>query len=341
MSRGWGLVLTLLAAVGPAAAEPVADVHLHYNWDQAELITPAAAVARLKQQQVVLAVVTGMPPELALEIRQAGGDWVLPLYGPYGSPAARSTWHLDTTLVGRARQALASGKYVGLGEIHLISGVRPGRDNPVFNGLMALADEFDAPVLLHTEAADPRYFIDICRRHPAVRILWAHAGGLLGADAAHAVLQRCPNVWIELSARDPWRYTRSPITDAEGNLLPGWRSVIMEHPGRFMIGSDPVWPVTQRFAWDQADTGWDRLEAFLDFHRRWLAGLPPDLARRVRLDNALAFFRTGPGAFRRGPGRKLPIVDPSPSIARGPSARPAARVPGPGAGYRRMQPAGD
>ncbi|HHQ40702.1 MAG TPA: hypothetical protein ENK20_00215 [Chromatiales bacterium] len=57
-----------------------------------------------------------------------------------------------------------------------------------------------------------------------------------------------------------------------------------------MIGSDPVYPGYQIHHWDRPDTGWDLLARIMRFHRRWLRGLPAEVARRVRLANALAFF---------------------------------------------------
>jgi hypothetical protein len=100
-------------------------------------------------------------------------------------------------------------------------------------------------------------------------------------------------VWVEFSARDKWKYVNSPIVDDQGQLLPGWVSLLQLYPDRFMTGSDPLWPVEFRNNWDTADTGWDMLDELIDFHRRWLNGLPPELAEKVRLRNAQAFFLPG------------------------------------------------
>jgi len=60
------------------------------------------------------------------------------------------------------RKLLDTGDYAGIGEVHLIAGVAPRRDNPVFVGLLALAKEFKVPFLIHTDASDHRYFLSIC-----------------------------------------------------------------------------------------------------------------------------------------------------------------------------------
>ena len=57
------------------------------------------------------------------------------------------------------------------------------------------------------------------------------------------VLDGCPNVYAELSARDPWRHRANPIVDEKGQLLPLWRDLVNRYYHRFMVGSDPVWPV--------------------------------------------------------------------------------------------------
>jgi len=284
-----GLLLATWAAVADEPA-PFADVHLHFNWDQAEQLTPAQAIQRLTDNRVVLAVVSSTPPELALELRRAGGDWVIPLYRPYLDAQGRHRWFVDERVLDGARQALASGKYLGIGEFHLIPGIGPRKDNKVLHGLVQLGIEYDVPVLVHTEASDYRYFLPLCSRYPKARFLWAHAGGLLSPDQVAALLRACPNVWVDLSARDPWRYVDTPITDADGRLLPQWTELLQAFPDRFMTGADPVWPVEDLQHWSIPDAGWERLGEFLAFHRRWLSFLPADLAENIRLKNAQRFF---------------------------------------------------
>jgi hypothetical protein len=95
---------------------------------------------------------------------------------------------------------------------------------------------------------------------------------------------------VELSARDPWRFVNNPITDSDGKLLPAWRNLIERYPDRFMVGSDPVWPVEQLDSWDQPDTGWQQYQRFIEFHRRWLAQLPAAMEEKIRLINARTLF---------------------------------------------------
>jgi predicted TIM-barrel fold metal-dependent hydrolase len=88
---------------------------------------------------------------------------------------------------------------------------------------------------------------------------------------------------------------RQPIAGPSGRLLPAWERLILDHPDRFMVGSDPVWPVERLDGWDQADTGWERLGEFLQFHRDWAAGLPPEVAEMLLRGNARRVYLGGDG----------------------------------------------
>jgi len=283
------LLLCLCAhAVGPPK---IADIHLHWKWNQKEVVDASEAIEILLEQNVGLAVVTGTPPELALELQELAPDIVRPIYGIYRIPDEWSRWHHDSDLLKRVRRALESGRYFGIGEVHMIGGFISDWKNPVIAGLFDLAREFDVPVLLHTEFSRADYTLGLCRAHPQTRFLWAHAGSMLKPAEVARVLNGCPNVQVELSARDPWRHRANPIADENGRLLPQWLDLVSRHSDRFMIGSDPVWPVDRLNPWDEPDTGWQELPRFLDFHRTWLSTLPKEQADGIRWKNARRFFR--------------------------------------------------
>ncbi len=281
----------LSPAVLASDTKAFADVHLHYTWDQTGVTSAQDAVDFLIKNNVALAVVSGTPPDLALELRASGGSWVVPIFSPYLTVSHRQNWFTDIAVVTAARQALASNKYFGIGEVHLRGGLGPSRKNNVLQQLIALAAEYDVPFLIHIETSSELYFIPLCRQHPNTRFLLAHAGGTLSANQISNLLQTCPNVWVEMSSRDPWRYVDSPpIVNKKGDLLPEWLRLMQARPDRFMAGSDTVWPVDNAHQWDQPDTGWQQLGRFINFHRRWIRSLPEPLRNNVRLTNALSFF---------------------------------------------------
>lgn len=287
-------VAALLVAAAGAEPLPLADLHLHYKATQREATTPAQALQALRGHGVVLGVVVGTPPGLALELvraaRRPGGPRLVAFYGPYREPGDWSRWTRDRALPARVRAALASGDYHGVGELHFIGGFAPRWDTPVIRGVLEAAAEFGVPALVHTEFSRADYMLGLCRGHPDLILLWAHAGAILPPVEVERVMAACPNVWLELSARDPWRYVNHPITGDDGRLLPDWRALVLRHAERVVIGSDPVWPVERMDGWDEPDTGWRELGRFLAFHRRWLDDLPPETARAIGLDNARRLF---------------------------------------------------
>ena len=106
----WPFLVGLLAASAQAA--PIADIHLHWKWNQKEVGSAREAVDILERQEVGLAVVTGTPPALALELYDLAPDIVIPIYGIYRLPGEWSTWHRDPGLLERVRVALGDQDWV-------------------------------------------------------------------------------------------------------------------------------------------------------------------------------------------------------------------------------------
>ncbi|MFO8024899.1 amidohydrolase family protein [Thiohalophilus sp.] len=267
---------------------PFADIHLHYNWDQDEIYTPEQALDDLKKHNVVLAVVSSVPSDFALKLSRLGQDWIVPFYTPYYDAGNRLNWFYDEKVVDKARAALASGEFYGLGEIHLVAGAGPRRDNPVFLGLMELAREYDVPVNIHTDSSRYEYMLSICEQHADITFQWAHVGGILQPEAITPVMEACPNVWADMSARDPWHYGDFVV---RGQPIPeNWRQWILRFQDRIMVGTDPVSGGHEVYTWHEADDGWSQYGELYDYHRGWMNQLPPEVEKKIRLTNARRFF---------------------------------------------------
>ncbi|MCG7900177.1 MAG: hypothetical protein JAY85_17175, partial [Candidatus Thiodiazotropha weberae] len=119
-----------------------------------------------------------------------------------------------------------------------------------------------------------------------------HAGSVLPPVEVARALDQCANLSVELSARDPWRHVGMRIADESGRLKKEWHDLVIAYADRFMIGSDPVWPVEQLNPWDEPDTGWQHLTRFLNFHRNWLEQLPDEVAQKVGYQNAFDYFKS-------------------------------------------------
>jgi predicted TIM-barrel fold metal-dependent hydrolase len=285
-----GVILMLGVFTSPVRAQPplFADVHVHFNWDQKELISAAEVVAKLKKAGVAFAVVTATPSALALEMKRAGGDLIIPFFSPYTHELGRQDWYLREETVALAEDGLRQGLYRGIGEVHFMVGFKPVTGNAVFRQLLELARRYEVPMLVHVDAGNEQKFSEICLGNPGVEFIFAHAGGNLYPRHIRRVIERCNNVLIEFSARDPWRY--GGLTGDDNLLLPGWRELVLEYPQRFVVGTDPVWKVTRTQTWDQADEGWDYFEQLLAYHRTWIADLPPAVQRQLSFENARRLF---------------------------------------------------
>jgi predicted TIM-barrel fold metal-dependent hydrolase len=282
------ILLPLAMATTCQAQQSYADVHVHYNWDQKEIISAETIVEKLKKANTEFVVVTSTPSELALELKRAGGDLIVPIFSPYTHEMGRQDWYLDDRTLNLAERGLRNGQYQGIGEVHFMVGFRPRTSNAIFLKLLQLARRHAVPVLIHIDAGNENIFLDICLKNPESKLIFAHAGGNLAARHIRQVVERCDNAMIEFSARDPWRY--GGLTGDDNRLLHDWRELIIEYPDRFMIGTDPVWKVTRTQTWDQSDEGWDYFEQLLAYHRRWVRELPQAVQRKIYLDNARRLF---------------------------------------------------
>ena len=293
------LLLLLLSGSSNLLASdlmPIADVHLHYNPAHSEITDTDDALQQLHDNNVQFAVISSKPPTMALELVEAAGGWIIPFYMPYLEADRKRDWYFDQRVLPAAREALASGVYKGLGEMHLIVGFSPSlnKPHPVIDGMLELAEEFNVPVNIHAEASSHLYFLPLCQRHPEVKIQWAHAGTPLPPAKVAKLLRACPNVWVDMSALDHMRYgKKNPIVDEQGLLLPAWVEFVTEFQDRIMIGSDPTY-IEGNASWEVANSGWKYVTEVLSFHRRWLSALQEPIRTKITLENARRFF--GPAA---------------------------------------------
>jgi len=288
------LFIALLGFVSFVYAQdllPAFDVHTHYKWEQEEVTSPQQALIALDKAGVQKAVVIGKPAEFALRLSRLAPDRIIPFYGPYLVDGEKLIWQSRTALIDEVRKGLSSGLYQGIGELHLIGGMAISwKRSKVFVALLELAREYNVPVMVHTEYSSVKPTLSICEENPNNRFLLAHAGAVIEPDQVEKILIACPNVVMDLSARDPWRYVSHPITDDSGKLLAKWHRLILDFSDRFMIGSDTVWPVDKGSSWDEPDTGWVQLPNYINFHRRWLSFLPSDIERKILWSNAERWF---------------------------------------------------
>lgn len=235
-----------------------------------------------------MAVVASTPTNLVAELKSDKDIRFVPIFSPYTHELSKRDWYKNANLAQQFQAGLQARLYYGLGEVHFMSGYPPRLNNPVFVDLLAIAAKYDVPSLIHIDSANASLFKQLCQSHPNQRLIFAHAGGNLTAEAIRTLLADCENVWIDLAARDPWRY--GGFTDNNDTILSPWRHLIIDYSLRFITGTDPVWRVTRTQSWDQADDGWDHYQELYRYHQNWLAQLPPTVARKIAWDNVLTVY---------------------------------------------------
>lgn len=180
-------------------------------------------------------------------------------------------------------------------------------DHPLFLLLADIAARSRLPIDLHMEAipADiPSHSIDrlksgntprqlkaniaaferLLSHNRAATIIWAHAGwdntGMRTVKLMDELLSRHANLYMTIKVgRDSQEETR-PL--AAGKIRPEWLSLLKKFPDRFMIGSDIFFtPPTSDLRSPPGRGEWVGL---------FLSQLPPELARKVAVDNAVKVF---------------------------------------------------
>ena len=259
------VAIALLSACtlrGGQADLPLFDAHIHYNHDAWEKIPPKEGIALLRQAGVVRALVSSSSDEGTLRLYAEAPDLIVPALRTYRKNGETSSWLRDESVLGYLEERLKRHKYVAIGEFHVHGA---DADLPVVRRVVQLAKQHGLMLHAHSDAdAVERLF----RQDLDARILWAHAG-YEQPPRIREMLERYPALWAELSSRDD--------VAANGRLVAEWRALLLEFPGRFMVGTDTFLP-----------DRWSVIGPSAVSVRTWLAELPPEIADRIAYKNGEA-----------------------------------------------------
>lgn len=246
---------------------PIFDAHIHYSRPDWEVLSPKQALAILDRAGVRRALVSSTPDDGTLKLYRLAPRRIVPFLRPYRTRGDMESWHSDSAVQSYVEERLRGGVYKGIGEFHLS------------------AEDVGTPVIkrLAEAAARQRLFFHahvdevgverLLRFYPQVRVLWAHAGMSAPAGAVGRLLDRFPNLWVELALRFD--------VALAGTLDPEWRTLFLRHPDRFMVGTD-TWTTTR----------WEELIGELQDTRRWLIQLPSKIAEQIAYRNGERLFGT-------------------------------------------------
>ena len=274
----WASAAILLSATAATAAEapralPIFDVHVHYNEIDQLSVSPAQALELLDRAGVRVALVSSTPDGQTLELLAAAPGRIVAELRPYRDPGLEKSWLHDKSVIPYLGERLANGvRYKGIGEFHALGDEAA---LPVMAAVVDLAAARDLVLHAHSDVAALGHLF---ARAPRARVLWAHAG-YADAAAVRRMLERHPTLWADTSMR--------PDIAEDGVLHAEWRRLIVDHPGRFMVGSDTY--VTRR---------WFALPQIIGDIRAWLQTLPPEVAEQVAWRNAARLFDVDPAMFQ-------------------------------------------
>lgn len=189
------------------------------------------------------------------------------------------------------------GFWQGIGEVFtrhddvtaLMQGNTPRANNEAMMKVYRVAEEYDLPVLLHSNITskrerNPLYLEELeeaLSKNPDVRFIWAHAGTSMELhrhqeelDFLHPLIKRLldehDNLYIDLS----WTLLEPYLLDEQGKPNPNWLKLFTDYPTRFVLGSD----VVGRFS---------SLGETMSGFEPVLEALPKDVAQAIAEDNFL------------------------------------------------------
>jgi predicted TIM-barrel fold metal-dependent hydrolase len=259
------LAAALLAALGapPALAQtdrPVIDVHIHYSEDAWGMLPPPEAIKVLRQAGLRKAFVSSSSDDGTQMLFKAAPDLVVPVLRPYRRRGETGSWVKDTSVIAHVEGRLKANTYAGIGEFHVFGA---DADLPVMRRMVELAKERKIFLHAHSDAdAVERIF----RQNPQALVLWAHSG-FDQADRVRAMLAKHKTLWADLA----FRSDHAP----SGQLDAVWKKLFLDFPDRFMVGTDTFTPERWHYVVEHAG-----------YSRKWLAGLPSDVADNIAHRNA-------------------------------------------------------
>jgi predicted TIM-barrel fold metal-dependent hydrolase len=164
-----------------------------------------------------------------------------------------------------------------------------------------VAEETKAPAFLSvppnpgTFAPNLPAFERLLEHNRGARIVWAHAGSdMLGhwsPELSRRLLARHPNLFMSVRMV-PGRAPQNHPFDRDGALRPVWLSLFQEFPDRFVIGGDQFF-VSPAVRGGNAAEFAQRAPIARQRTAALLAALPPDIARKIGLENAIRLYKLG------------------------------------------------
>lgn len=301
--RGWawgGLLLAALAGDAHAEELPIIDSHSHHARGL-NLVNVIARMDAARIEKIVLFARRQGTDEEILSLHAKYPDRVVAAVG-FQNPG----WlRQRPDFLDEVEAKLRSGRFRWMGELLLKHyGVPELRapdfdispDTHLFRKVLDLSAQYGVPATVHHEAepGNLEIFRRALRHNPAALVVWAHWCGRTTPEIARTFLQEFSILSCDLGASQIPKFNseKNPLLDPAGALPEKWRTVIEAFPDRFLAAIDAVEP-----------RHYDHYVAWVRRQRKALAGLPPEIARRVAVGNAEGLLNRWKGS---SPARNRP-----------------------------------
>jgi predicted TIM-barrel fold metal-dependent hydrolase len=214
------------------------------------------------------------------------------------------SWHYKSNsrkYYKKLASQLASGRFNAMAEVllyHAQKGDRAGEveiypDDQRVEAALAGARKSGWPFVLHIEFASlgssqkRKYFrkLDqLLNKYPDYPFVLIHMGQLQAPEVKKLILKH-RNLYFFTSHSNPVAVNRSnqPWVNMfkEGKLTPGWQSLVISYPKRFIFALDNVWPEHWRNGYNEQVLLW----------RQAIKKLPPEVAHALAHGNAESLWK--------------------------------------------------
>lgn len=251
----------------PETRLSVFDAHVHYSEPAWAPYPPRRIRRLLRNAGVSGAAISSSPDDGTRRLISLNKSRFAAVIRPYREGVSSSNWFNDPNGPAYLQQRLDTGRYRGIGEVHLHAAIDATK--PVARRAAELAIERDIPLHVHSGAAAIQ---SLRWQFPELKLLWAHGGMVEPPEVIGPLLEDDDRLWVELSFR-------AADIAGDGWIKPAWRSLLVNYADRFVIGTDTF-----------VNGRWENYVGLVGEHRRWLAQLPPAVAEQIAHRNATDLF---------------------------------------------------
>lgn len=262
--------LMVLCAFNLKAEQVLFDSHLHYGDEDVKHFTPSQIMDIFDRNRVEYALVSSTPNDGTERLYKQAPERIIPFLGLYRTLKDKRDWMWDESVISRVEEALESGIYRGIGELHIFA---KDKKSPVLKQVVEIADKRNLMLQVH---GDAEILDEIFSIAPKVTVLWAHLGTKPEPSFLRSVLEKHPkNLFIDTSVRDKQLL-------ASGGLTKAWRALFIDYQDRFTVAVDTF-----------SVNRWNTFDMVVQDIHRWLSDLPPEVSKKLAYDNAYKLFFTG------------------------------------------------